>query len=319
MVVSALRDTRDVLTDALGTDHPLVAPIDDFLTDLRNAGRSRNTIKAYRGDLIMFARHHHDELAALTVAPVRAYLSENIDNSAATRSRRRSAVKAFCAWAVRQELLEANPVDKTEAVTVPKGLPRPAPYEQVHKLLNTICARRPRKDVPIDVLRDRVLFELAYVCGARAAEVCGAYVEDLDLRVDNEHITLHGKGDKTRVVLLDDRGFVALLRLYLQRTGYTNGPLFRPTINGGPGPISYNAVLNRWIKYRTAAGVDLEIHQLRHAHAMELMDSGVSLEVIRRRLGHAKTETTQIYAQARDELVDNEIRAARRRRDAARR
>ncbi|WP_153809155.1 hypothetical protein [Nocardia sp. SYP-A9097] len=45
---------------------------------------------------------------------------------------------------------------------------------------------------------------------------------------------------------------------------------------------------------------------------MKLTDSGVSVEVIRRRRGHAKTETTQIYAQARDELVDNEIRAARR-------
>src|SRR5262245_29749773 len=41
--------------------------------------------------------------------------------------------------------------------------------------------RRPRKDVPLGVLRDRVLFETAYVCGARASEVCGMHVEDLDL------------------------------------------------------------------------------------------------------------------------------------------
>lgn len=78
-------------------------------------------------------------------------------------------------------------------------------------------------------------------------------------------------------------------------------------------------MLNRWIKYRTAAGVDIEVHRLRHAHAMEVMDSGVTLDVIRRWLGHAKTETTRIYGQARDELADNEIRAARRRGDAGRR
>ncbi|MFE3989882.1 tyrosine-type recombinase/integrase [Nocardia tengchongensis] len=60
-------------------------------------------------------------------------------------------------------------------------------------------------------------------------------------------------------------------------------------------------------------------HQLRHAHATELTDAGVNPEVIRRRLGHARLDTTLIYAQARDEMVDNEIHAARRRRDAARR
>ena len=94
-------------------------------------------------------------------------------------------------------------------------------------MLDAICSRRPRKDVPLGVLRDRVLFETAYVCGARASEVCGMYVEDLDLRPDDEHARVHGKGGTVRTVLLDDRGYVALLRLYLARSGYTSGPLFR--------------------------------------------------------------------------------------------
>ncbi|MEU4672955.1 tyrosine-type recombinase/integrase [Amycolatopsis sp. NPDC023774] len=37
-----------------------------------------------------------------------------------------------------------------------------------------------------------------------------------------------------------------------------------------------------------------DIHQLCHAHAIELINSGVSIEVVRRRLGHASTETTKI-------------------------
>jgi integrase/recombinase XerD len=52
------------------------------------------------------------------------------------------------------------------------------------KVFDVICTRRPRKDLPLARLRDRVLFETAYVCGARAAEVCGLYVEDFDLRLD---------------------------------------------------------------------------------------------------------------------------------------
>ena len=44
-------------------------------------------------------------------------------------------------------------------------------------------------------------------------------------------------------------------------------------------------------------------------------NSGVSIEAVRRRLGHASTETTQLYALLDDKVADAEIRAARRRRD----
>ena len=43
--------------------------------------------------------------------------------------------------------------------------------------------------------------------------------------------------------------------------------------------------------------------------------SGVSIEVVRRRLGHASTETTQVYTLLANKVADTEIRAARRRRD----
>lgn len=128
-------------------------------------------------------------------------------------------------------------MDKIDTIAVPKTLPRPADPDDVKKVFAQLCTRRPRKDVPIDRLRDRVLFETAYVCGARISEVCGMYVEDLDLRLDDEHARVHGKGGSVRTGLLDDRGYVALLKLYLARTGYTSGPLFRASINGRGGVI----------------------------------------------------------------------------------
>jgi integrase/recombinase XerD len=127
-------------------------------------------------------------------------------------------------------------MDRIDAIEVPRTLPRPAAAADIAAVLDAICSRRPRKDVPVDVLRDRALFETAYACGARASEVCGMYVEDLDLRPDDEHARVHGKGGTVRTVLLDDRGYVALLRLYLARAGYTSGPLFRASINGRGGP-----------------------------------------------------------------------------------
>src|ERR1035438_5958097 len=272
--------------------HPFARHIDDFLGDLANANRPRNTIRAYRGDLIAFAAHHDGEVGDLAAAPVRAFLGEIAGQAPSTRKRKRAAVASFCKWAVRHELLDASPMDRIDPVEVPRTLPRPAAAGDIAAVLGAICSRRPRKDVPVDVLRDRVLFETAYVCGARASEVCGMYVEDLDLRLDDEHARVHGKGGTVCTVLLDDRGYVALLRLYLARAGYTSGPLFRASINGSGGPLSYDAAHHRWESYCAVAGLVIDIHQLRHAHATELINSGVSIEAVRRRLGRASSETT---------------------------
>ena len=44
-----------------------------------------------------------------------------------------------------------------------------------------------------------------------------------------------------------------------------------------------------------------------------VFNSGVSIEAVRRRLGHASIETTQLYALLDDKVADAEIRAGRRR------
>jgi integrase/recombinase XerD len=86
------------------------------------------------------------------------------------------------------------------------------------------------------------------------------YVEDLDLRPDDEHARLHGKAGTVRTALLDDRGYVALLKLYLARSGYTSGPLFCASINGRGGPLSYDAGHSRRKKYCTVADTRIGIH-----------------------------------------------------------
>ncbi len=240
------------VTRQRGAAHPLARHLSDFLTDLGNANASAHTIRAYRGDLLQFAAHHDGEIGDLSAGPVRAYLAEIAGLAPATRKRKRAAVASICRWAVRHDLLTANPMDKIDAIKVPRALPRPAPAADIARVLAAICSRRPRKDVPLDRLRDRVLFETAYACGTRAAEACGLYVEDLDLRLDDEHVRIHGKGGTVRTVLLDDRGYVALLRLYLARAGYTAGPLFRASINGSGGPLSYDAAHHRWEGYCSA-------------------------------------------------------------------
>jgi integrase/recombinase XerD len=162
--------------------------------------------------------------------------------------------------------------------------------------------------------RDRVLFLLLYTTGMRVGEALAIEVDDLDLRRDDEHVTVLGKGGRRRTVLLDDSTLVALLRRYLTARGYRHGSLFRAEKNYVGGPLRYASVQELWAKYREKAQVTATIHQLRHVHASELVNAGVSLETIRRRLGHANAQTVLHYADQRDATTDAEIRTWRRRR-----
>ena len=128
-VIRQLRARGRNRPSGMSPGHPLARHIDDFLTDLANANKPRNTIRAYRGDLIAFAAHHDGDIAELTAAPVRAFLGQIAGQAPATRKRKRAAVASFCKWAVRHELLDASPMDRIDTIEVPRTLPgrRPPP------------------------------------------------------------------------------------------------------------------------------------------------------------------------------------------------
>jgi integrase/recombinase XerD len=138
------------------------------------------------------------------------------------------------------------------------------------------------------------------------------YVEDLDLTRDDEHLWVVGKGGQRRTVLLDDPALVLQLRTYLKQTGYQHGALFRATKNGHGGAVSYQTMQERWARYCAQAGVQCTLHQLRHTHATELVNGGVSLATIRKRLGHKRIQTTLRYAEQSDVTADTEVRVWRR-------
>jgi integrase len=64
------------------------------------------------------------------------------------------------------------------------------------------------------------------------------------------------------------------------------------------GPLSPNAVSAAWADFAESIGMPtLTFHALRHSHASQLIDAGVDIVTISKRLGHAKPDITlRIYA-----------------------
>ena len=103
--------------------------------------------------------------------------------------------------------------------------------------------------IPRHQIRHRLLFRLLFETGLRVGKALALVIEDLDLTLDNEHISVLGKGGRRCLVLLDDPTLVTLLRRYLAQTQYRSGALFRATKNGRGGSIRYQSIHEHWMSY----------------------------------------------------------------------
>lgn len=99
--------------------------VEQFLASLRARHAPLNTIKAYSHDLRHFLAAVPDPLAEVTAPPIQAFLQGDGHPSVATRGRRYSTLCAFYHWAVRQELVAINPMERLDPMTQPKKEPRP--------------------------------------------------------------------------------------------------------------------------------------------------------------------------------------------------
>ncbi len=159
-----------------------------------------------------------------------------------------------------------------------------------------------------------MLLHVLATTGMRVGEALALHVEDLDLTRDDERLTVLGKGGRRRTVLLDDPQTVRLLRRHLQERVYQHGPMFRAERGTTSCALRYASAQERFQTYARTAGLQgASLHDLRHGHAQALVNGGVSVATIRKRLGHSNVSSTLRYAEQADATSDAELRAWRRR------
>jgi integrase len=97
-------------------------------------------------------------------------------------------------------------------------------------------------------------------------------------------------------VLRDYRKAQLELRMKLGIGKLQDGDLLFSNLEGGP--LSPAAISTAWGEYAARIGMpEVTFHALRHTHASQLIDAGVDVVTISKRLGHAKPDITlRVYA-----------------------
>lgn len=283
-------------------DHRLADLVLDFLGYLElERGLSRNTLEAYRSDLLQFGEF----LAARGLDPLSvghvelaAFVSDLAEGrggrppvAPATLQRKIACLRSFYRHLRRDQVIDHDPTAELHGPRRSKRLPKVLSRDEVRHLIE-----QPR-GTSSAALRDRALLETMYACGLRASEAVGLNLSELDLEAGI--VRARGKGSKERMIPIGTKA-VDALRSYVERgrpalVGIAVEPrLFVNLRGGGLSRQGLYKIIQRHA--RTAGLADrMSPHTLRHTFATHLLAGGCDLRSLQEMLGHSDIATTQIY------------------------
>ena len=281
--------------------------VDQFLDAVwMERGLSKNTLGAYRADLMTLARSLAESGKSIDGAKkpdLLDFIARHVESGAKPRSTARqiSSFRRFFRYIQREGSCSNDPTADIEMPRIGRSLPKTLTEEEVDSLLSA-----PNIDEPLGH-RDRTMLELLYATGLRVSELIN--IKQSQINFNQGVLRIIGKGDHERLIPIGEesqrwlRGFIngPRMEILLERqTDY----LF-PTRRGSR--MTRQAFWHIIKRYAEKSGVRQKIspHSLRHAFATHLLNRGADLRVVQMLLGHSDLSTTQIYTHiARERLKD---------------
>lgn len=267
--------------------------LENFLSEMQEANKSRHTIVNYRSDLVHFLDSCSCGIENLTVERLRCHLDGLNSKSPNTKARHISSLTSFLNWCYRKDYIFNNPILKidNEKHTVVR-IPKKVEGNSIEKVICSIEIFDKQSNVNINNLKYRLLFTLMIEAGLKVSEVLNLNYEDIESETGT---VLINSTPKRRVTLFSSNS-LKLIELYKKEVGISSGLIFK----GGDTEVkslSYQAVNRFWRKSCKKSGSNITLQQLRDYYARELIKKGFNIDVVSKILGHKKIQTTVKYFQ----------------------
>lgn len=293
----------------LVTTEPISITQTEVLVNAFLAGRSKNTLDAYRRDirdfctwlgagsneraaLILLARGHGE--ANRIALEYRSYLFEERGLQAVTVNRRLAALRSLVKMARTIGLIPWTL--EIQNIKVEKYRDTRGPgIDAVQQMLDCLSGKRPKD------LRDKAALRLLFDLSLRRAEVVSINLEDLDL--DRQALFVKRKGRTQKEMLsLPNPTVITIrdLRDWLASQGIETGPLFRNFDRAGKGLRLTGTSLYRVVRrLAERIGVETSPHGLRHTGistaARKAQARGYRQRQVIQYSGHKNSATLDAY------------------------
>jgi integrase/recombinase XerD len=271
---------------------------------LAERGAAKNTIEAYRRDLVAVTEYLQPQaLDTITSVGLTDYLSSIAEGgmSPRTSSRRLSALRQYFGFLVQEGIRTDNPTIKIDRPKLGRPLPKYLTEFEVDALLTAARLQRGRHG-----RRLTLIVELLYATGLRISELVTLPASAAKAQ---DALIIYGKGGKERLVPLGRQAISAMQSYEKDRNSFYmsqgDSPWLFPS-RGKGGHISRRRVGQMLDELAVEAGIEVQKvspHVLRHAFATHLLHNGADLRTVQELLGHEDLSTTEIYTHILDERM----------------
>lgn len=274
-------ECRDVIIYDETSD---IAAYKQYFVSMKLRGLSPGTINLAMRTIDKFNRWVRVSFNDVTTNDIRLYIANREMNdhlSSATLDRERGAICRFFKWLFEEEYISRDPGRRVEKIKVEKRLKKAFTPVEV-ELMRNAC-RKPK---------EKATFELLLSTGCRVTELTMLTMENYDLQRGT--ITVIGKGNKERVVFVNARAKVAIDN-YLVIKPHSEGPILCG-LHGVGTAMTSNGIQKMVKEIGKRAGVThVHPHKFRRTAATLALKRGMSLNDVRRFLGHTDVDTTLQY------------------------
>lgn len=270
-----------------------IAEFRNYLTIERSL--SKNSIEAYIRDVNKLRDYCENDSPAIMPQDVTFNnLSDFIKwmdiNNPRTQSRTISGIRSFFRYMAIEGKIDENPASLLESPRPGSRLPDVLSVEEIDSIIKAIDLSRPEGQ------RNRAIIETLYGCGLRVSELINLRLTDINFR--DEYIVVTGKGDKQRLIPLNQKT-IKEIRYYLQdrnslKTIIDQNILF---LNRRGKKLTRVMIFTIIRELCLVAGIRKKVspHTFRHSFATHLVQAGADLRAVQEMLGHESILTTEVY------------------------
>lgn len=272
-------DMRELRTDRWDmTEDDL---LDSFIASLKIQGRSEKTIERYKFIIGKFMKSVNMNTRRVNVYHIRNWIASEKERGIqdSTLEGNRQVLSSYFGWLHREGLIDKNPIVNVGTIKVPK--------KQKKIYSETDLARLDRE---CETQRDRAIVHFLRATGCRISEMTQLNRDSVNY--EKMECTVHGKGDKERVVYLDEVARMHLVE-YMEMRKDVSDALFVGCRQERLQPGGVRCMLKQ---LGARAGVDhVHPHKFRRTLATEMSRHGMQIQKVATILGHEKLDTTMRY------------------------
>ena len=269
---------------------------------------SEHTVRSYHDDLIQFRDHlavtfGQMELSEISPSIVRSWLASLKEGGLNTRSitRKISTLKSFFKHLIRTGSLKKSPLTGIISPKTSKRLPSFVEEKDMATLFGHV-------EFPDDWngYTSKLAMAMLYELGLRLSELVNCRESQVDK--GNRQIRILGKGNKERVLPLNDRLLGDIMEYISRKTAEFEVCDRTYLLINDKGKKLYPKYIYRLTtKYlpEVTTVKKKSPHILRHSFATHLMNNGAELNAVKELLGHASLAATQVYTHNTIEKLKN--------------